>query len=206
MRAREVMTTSVATVGPNATVKEAATLLVEKAVSALPVIDDLGRLVGIVSEADLIALETEPDPMSHILPAPDPVDPVPKTVREVMTEDVIATDEEADVSLVARLMLDHGVKSIPVVMGTRLLGIVSRRDVLRVLARTDREIKVELDDRLEDAAEVVGGVRAEVRDGVVTIDGVTDDRTRHLARLLARSVRGVIDVRFDDPSSSPPAT
>jgi CBS domain-containing protein len=199
------MTTSVATVGPNATVKEAATLLVERAVSALPVVDDLGRLVGIVSEADLIALETEPDPMSHILPVPDPVDPVPKTVREVMTEDVITTDEEADVSLVARLMLDHGVKSIPVVMGTRLLGIVARRDVLRVLARTDREIQVELDDRLEDTAEVVGGVRAEVRDGVVTIHGVTDDRTRHLARLLARSVPGVIDVRFDDPSSSPPA-
>ena len=196
MRARDLMTTPPITIDPDATVKQAATLLVAHGVSALPVVEEGVGLVGVVSEADLMVLETEPDPTSHILPAPVRHEPVARTVRDVMTTAVITTDELADVALVARLMIDHHLKSVPVVMGTEVVGVIARRDVLRVLARTDREIQQEVTRRLLEEVEVIGRVRAEVREGVATLHGCMDDLGRRLAPLLARSVPGVIDVRL----------
>jgi CBS domain-containing protein len=196
MRAKDVMTSPVITVRPDTAIKEAAGLLVDKRVSALPVVKDQGELVGIVSEADLVRLETEPDPRRHLIPQHYEKKTIPRVVGEVMTRDVVAVEEDTDVALVARLMLERRLKSIPVVVGNEVVGIIARRDVLRVLARSDTEIHVELEDLLDDELVMMGRYRAQVSDGIVTLFGPTDRASRRLAELLARSVPGVLDVRF----------
>jgi CBS domain-containing protein len=196
MRAKDIMSSPVITVKPDTSVKEAAAILVGKRINALPVVDEFGDLAGIVSEADLVTLETQPDPRRHLIPSRHPRKAIPRVVGEVMTRDVIAVDEDADVALVARLMLEHRLKSVPVLIGTEVAGIVARRDVLRVLARSDLEIHVELEDLLDEEIQMMGRYRADVSDGVVTLYGPTDRPGQRLAELLARSVPGVIDVRF----------
>lgn len=130
MRVREIMTSAVVTVTPQTRVKQAATLLVERGFTALPVVDS-GKLVGIVTEADLVPLESTPDPRSHILPLEADRPPVAGTVAEVMTSRVVTLPPDADAAQAAQLMLAHGLRSIPVTMGSVVVGIVTRRDLLR---------------------------------------------------------------------------
>jgi CBS domain-containing protein len=196
MRVKDIMSSPVVTVRPDTPIKEAAAILVERRISALPVVGEHGNLTGIVSEADLVVLETQPDPRRHVIPSQYRRKAIPRVVGEVMTRDVIAVDEDADVALVARLMLEHRLKSVPVVIGNEVVGIVARRDVLRVLARSDIEIHVELEDLLDEEIQMMGRYRARVSDGIVTLYGPTDRAGQRLAELLARSVPGVIDVRF----------
>ncbi len=196
MKVREIMSRPVITVPPGLPVKHVAAILVEKRISAVPVVDGEDRLEGIVTEDDLVQLETEPDPRSHILPLPRPRGSLPATAEEAMTRDVIWLTEDADVAEAARLMLERHVKRIPVLSGSRVIGMVSRRDILKVLARTDGEIQLELADLLQDEVAMMGRFRADVWGGVVTLRGSRDDRERRLAVLLARSVPGVVDVRF----------
>jgi CBS domain-containing protein len=198
VRAKDVMSSPVVTVRSETPLKEVAATLVDKRISAVPVVDGNGDLVGIVSEADLMTLEAEPDPRSHIIPLPHHEHHVPRTAAEVMTRHVVALHEQADVSEVAKLMLEHRIKQIPIVDGRRVVGIVARRDVLRVLARDDSDIHVELEDLLDDELLMLGRFRAEVSGGVVTLEGPRDRAGRRLAELLARSVPGVISVRFAD--------
>jgi CBS domain-containing protein len=197
MRAKDVMTSPVVTVTADTSIKDGAAILVQKKISALPVVGFSNELIGIVSEADLVRLEMEPDPRRHVIPQRQHTKPTPRVVGEVMTKDVIAVPEDADVALVARLMLERHLKSIPVVIGTDLVGIVARRDVLKVLARSDLEIHVELEDLLDEEIQMMGRYRARVADGIVTLIGPTDRASRRLAELLARSVPGVIEVRFE---------
>jgi CBS domain-containing protein len=204
MRAKDVMSSPVVTVRPETPLKEVAATLVERRISAAPIVDGNGDLVGIVSEADLMRLEAEPDPRSHIIPLSHHQQQVPSTAAEVMTRDVVALHQQADISEVAKLMLEHRIKQIPIVDGRRVVGIVARRDVLRVLARDDSDIHVELEDLLDDELLMLGRFRAEVSGGVVTLKGPRDRAGRRLAELLARSVPGVISVRFadaDDPAA-----
>jgi CBS domain-containing protein len=198
MRTKDVMTTPVITVSAETPVKEVASVLVSNRVSAVPVVDKHEDLVGIVSEGDLVSLETTPDPRSHILPIPHQYRALPKTAADVMTRDVVTVDELADASLVARLMLEHHVKSVPVVAGKRVVGIVARRDILKVLARSDEEIQAELAELLEEEIVMVGRFCSEVSGGVVTLTGPRDKGDRGLAERLARSVPGVIEVKFAD--------
>src|SRR6266536_339474 len=169
MRVQDIMSSPVVTVSSTTGIKEAAELLVGHGFSALPVVDR-GRLVGIVTEADLVALESVPDPRSHIIPL------------------------EADAGTAAQAMLARGLRSIPVTEGERLVGIVTRRDLLRVLARADDEIGRELAALL--AEELPGEpVTVTVADGVVTLAGqVPDPHDRAVAELLARTVPGVVSV------------
>ncbi len=150
MRATDIMTSPPIVVAPDATIHAAASMLLAHGISAMPVVDELGDLAGIVSEGDLIRLETGPDPRRHVLPTLHETSRVPTTVAEVTTRDVVALPEDADVALVARLMLDRHVKRIPIVRGKRVIGIVSRRDLLKVLARDDDDIRHELDGLLSD--------------------------------------------------------
>jgi CBS domain-containing protein len=197
MRAKDIMWSPVITVRPDTSIKEAATTLVRKGISALPVVDVLGGLVGIVSEADLVTLESQPDPRRHVIPPRYRKKATPRVVAEIMTRDVIAVDEDAEVALVARLMFEHRLKSIPVVTRSDVIGIVARRDVLRVLIRSDLEICVELEDLLDEEIQMMGRYRAQVADGIVTLYGPADRASQRLAELLARSVPGVIDVRLE---------
>ncbi len=120
-----------------------------------------------------------------------------------MTREIISLAEDADVAAAARLILERHVKRIPIVSDGKIVGIVSRRDILKVLARTDDEIQIELRDLLDDEIAVMRDFRAEVSGGVVTLRGPEDERERRLAVLMARSVPGVIEVRFADEALSP---
>jgi predicted transcriptional regulator len=195
MRVREVMTSPVVMVGPDHHLKSVARLLVELTIGAVPVVDEDGRLAGIVSEADLVGLEAVQDPRAHALPAPANA-PVPVTVSDLMTADVVTLRETDDVAEAARLMLRHGYRSIPVVTGDRVVGIVARQDLLAVLARRDTEIRAELDELLGELAGIATSDAVEVADGVVTLTGPADPTRRRVIEVLARTVPGVLGIRF----------
>ena len=192
MRIKDLMTSPVVTVTPTTRLKQAAALLVRHGFNAVPVVDE-GDLVGIVSEADLVRLESSPDPRAHALRWPAPVTSVPHLVGEVMTREVLALPPDADTAEAARLMLDRRVKSIPVVLGRRVVGMVTRRDLLSVLARSDPAIRAEV-ERLLDEELGDGQGRVEVADGVVTLTGFDPGRESELAALLAQTVPGVVEV------------
>ena len=195
MRVREVMTSPVVMVGPDHHLKSVARLLVELTIGAVPVVDEDGRLAGILCEADLVGLEAVQDPRAHALPAPANA-PGPVTVSDLMTTDVVTLRETDDVAEAARLMLRHGYRSIPVVTGDRVVGIVARQDLLAVLARRDTEIRAELDELLGELAGIATSDAVEVADGVVTLTGPADPTRRRVIEVLARTVPGVLGIHF----------
>jgi CBS domain-containing protein len=190
MRTRDIMTSPVVTVTPDTSLKDVAALLVERAINAVPVVDAGDRLCGIVSEADLLALEAAPGTSGARTVAPH-------TAREVMSQSVYTLAEDTDAAAAARMMLRHGLKSVPVVAGDRVVGIVARRDLLRLVARGDQDVRAELASRLREEIELLQRVRIEVADGVVTVAGA-GDLGRQLVVGLARTVPGVVDVRPGD--------
>jgi CBS domain-containing protein len=177
--------------------KDVADLLVRHGISAVPVVDD-GELVGIVSEADLVPLELAPDPRAHLAPLAQPPGGLPGVAGEAMTRAVVALPEDADTAEAGRLMLERRIKSIPVVRGRRVVGIVARRDLLEVLARSDGDIAGELEAVLAAKLGAPSSYRTTVRDGIVELTGPTDPTSRELVTLLARGVPGVVEVRFDE--------
>jgi CBS domain-containing protein len=195
VRVSDVMSSPVVTVAPGAHLKEVADLLVNHEISAVPVVEE-DELVGIVSEADLVPLELAPDPRAHLAPVRQPPGDVPRVVAEVMTREVVALPESADAAEAGRLMLERRVKSIPVVRGRRVVGIVARRDLLKVLARGDQEIARDLQALLEEELGAPSPYRVAVRDGRVELAGPADPAGRRLATLLVRGVPGVVDVCF----------
>ena len=195
MRVMDVMSSPVVTVAPGARLKEVADLLVEHEISAVPVVQD-DELVGIVSEADLVPLQLRPDSRAHLAPVREPPAQLPRVVAEVMTREVVALPERADAAEAGRLMLDRGIKSIPVVRERRVVGIVARRDLLKLLARSDQDIARDLRALLEEELGPPSPYRVAVRDGVVELTGPPDPTTRRLATLLVRGVPGVVDLRF----------
>jgi len=197
MRVRDVMSSPVITVPPDKRLKEVAELLVTHGISAVPVVDD-GELVGIVSEADLVPLELAPDPRAHLAPLADPPVDLPRVAAEVMTRAVVALHEDADTAQAGRLMLDRRIKSIPVVRGRQVVGIVARRDLLEVLARRDQDIARDLEALLASELGATGPFRVAVRDGIARLTGPTDPTSRRLATLLARDVPGVVAVQLDE--------
>jgi CBS domain-containing protein len=115
---------------------------------------------------------------------------------EVMTREVVALPETADAAEAGRLMLERGIKSIPVVRGRRIVGIVARRDLLKLLARSDQDIARDLRALLEEELGTPSPYRVAVRDGMVELTGPPDPTDRRLATLLVRGVPGVVDLRF----------
>ena len=197
MRVREVMSSPVVTVPSGMRLKEVAALLVTHGISAVPVVD-AGELVGILSEADLVPLELTPDPRAHLAPPADPPVDLPRVAAEAMTREVVALPEGADVADAGQLMLERRIRSIPVVRGRRVVGIVARRDLLEVLARTDEAIARDLESLLAAELGAPSPYGVTVRDGVVDLTGPPDPVGRRLATLLARGVPGVLEVRVDE--------
>jgi CBS domain-containing protein len=199
MLVREVMTTPVVTVSPDATVKQAIRLLYERNITAAPVVNGREYVIGVVSEMDLLRNEFEADPRALARPVADPDGMPPHRVDELMTRQVMTVRETTDVAELAELMMTTGVKSVPVVRGTRLVGIVSRRDLMGVLAKSDERIHDDVVDALggyENGAHANGDPHwaVTVRDGVVELRGRTDLATEHIADVLTRTVPGVVRV------------
>jgi CBS domain-containing protein len=193
MRTREVMSSPVVTVPPDAQLKDVAATLVEHGINAVPVVDDGDRLVGIVSEADLLTLEATPGvrhrPGSAARQGP------PHTAREVMSHSVYTLTQDTDAAAAARMMLRHNLKSVPVVAGGRVVGMVARRDLLRLIARSDHDIRADLERRLKEELDALQRLAVDVADGVVTIDAAVGPLARQLLEGLARTVPGVTEVR-----------
>jgi CBS domain-containing protein len=193
MLVREVMTSPVHTVLPSTSVKEALQILDAHAITAMPVVDDHGRPIGVVSEVDLLWAALRPDQRRHEIPPEADVD-VPTVVGEVMNHHPITVEPDGDLAAAVDLMMSTAVKSLPVVHQGRVVGVVSRRDVVHALARSDRAIRAEVDELVRDVA---GDWVVEVEDGVVTIEGPETDAQSRLATALATTVPGVVRVKVD---------
>jgi CBS domain-containing protein len=198
MRARELMTSPVVSVGPDALVKEAARLLVTHGFTLLPVVGADDRLLGVVTESDLLRNRLLPDPreLIHDRP-PEPIPPAPPGVAGVMTTEVVTATPDTHAAELGRLMVDRHLRAVPVVDGDRLVGIVSRVDVLRTIARDDDVIARDVAGHLSAAGRRRWDVT--VTDGVVTLssDGASET-DRHIATVVAGCAPGVVDVRFQD--------
>ncbi|HWM98380.1 MAG TPA: CBS domain-containing protein, partial [Streptosporangiaceae bacterium] len=141
---KDVMTTRVIWVRKDATFREMATALREYRVSAFPVVDDDRKVIGVVSEADMLnkeALDDEPGMISGILHRRDQAKARGVTAGDLMTTAVVAVRPDDTVEHAAKLMYDRRVKRLPVTgENGRLVGIISRADVLSVFDRTDAAI------------------------------------------------------------------
>jgi CBS domain-containing protein len=189
------MTTPVVTVSSGATLKSVAQLLVERDISAAPVVDDAGALVGMISEADVMQLQLHEDPRRHARPVQDSTGRVAEHVSDVMTVDVLAIPPDHDVADVAQVMLARRVRSLPVVDAGGVVGIVSRRDVLRVLVRTDADIVRDLEDILDELPSSLGSWSVSVHEGAVQWRGFGAEDVPAFLRRVAFTVPGVVDVR-----------
>ena len=206
MKVQDVMTTPVITVGLDAPFKEVAERMLDANVSGLPVVDDEGFLVGLVTEADLVSKPAFGSRRHRSLAAF--VDLLTGDARwaakataltagELMTTAVITALPGESVEVVAQRMLERGVKRLPVLEGGRLVGIVSRRDLLRSFHRSDAEIAAELTRKLLSVryAPEDHTVTGKVENGVVTLDGmVRVDNDLPVVEGLARGIPGVVHV------------
>lgn len=206
MLVREVMTSPVITVTEDTPVRRAIRVLHENDITAAPVVDAAGALVGVVSEMDLLRGEFEPDPRAWARPVRCAAGPPPRRVADVMTREVVTVTENTDATVLVGLMVSKRIKSLPVLRGDRVVGIVSRRDLLRMLARSDEELRAEVLARIAEQYPGDPAWRVTVRDGVVELYGPAErdperDPERDAARaeiaaLLARTVPGVVRVRY----------
>lgn len=141
MLVAEVMTTPVVSIPADMPVEEAVALLGGRRISAVPVIDAQERVIGILSEADVLRQPLQSDPRAHLRPTVI-VDASPRTVQEAMSANPTCASPEADCAEVARTMVDAGWKSLPVVdQSGRLVGMVSRSDIIHSMTRPDLDLQ-----------------------------------------------------------------
>ncbi|MDA0645545.1 MULTISPECIES: CBS domain-containing protein [Nonomuraea] len=196
MLVREVMSSPVVTVRGADPVRRAVRILHGHDITAAPVVDDAGRLVGVVSELDLLRGEFEPDPRATVTPVPRTDGPPPHQVNEVMTGDVVTVTETTDVTTAVDLMVGKRIKSLPVLRGKEIVGMVSRRDLMAMLARTDDELRAAVEAALREQYPSGPSWDVTVRDGVAELSGPPSEHTGQIAGLLARTVPGVVRVKL----------
>lgn len=210
-RVREVMTSEVVTAGPETPFKEVVRLMHEHAISGLPIVDTEGVLVGIVTEVDLLFVEEEkgeprrpgrsfltwfvhPVKLAEIEDRSAAI-----TAADIMTRGVVSVGPDTTVRRAIRTLLDAAVKRLPVVdENGRVVGIVSRRDLLTSFLRTDEEIAGEVEQVviLETMWLEPDTIRVDVRDGVATLTGRVGSRsTKKVLLELVRKVDGIVGVQ-----------
>ena len=218
MRARDIMTVSVRTVGPKTSAADVAKLLVEHRISAAPVVGDNGRLVGIVSEGDLIRraeigtqrrrswwleLLTDPDQL-----AVEYVKSRGVKAEEIMTRDVVTVKEDTSVADVAHLLESRRIKRVPVVRRGKLVGIVSRSNILQALvahggpkagrgAVKDQTLRDELLQKIKSEPWSGGAIfNVVVTKGVAHLTGLVRSEQEKQAMLVAaETVKGIKEVK-----------
>lgn len=201
----DVMTHTVAAVGRKANFKEIVRLMEQWKVSALPVLEGEGRVIGVVSEADLLPKEefrdSDPDRYTQLRRLSDLAKAGAVTAEDLMTAPAFTVRANATLAQAARTMAHAKVKRLPVVDTRGLLeGVVSRGDLLKVFLRDDEDIAEEV--RREVVSYLFRApsspVRVQVHDGVVTLAGrVRDTSLVPVAARLVRAVEGVVDVEFE---------
>ncbi len=199
----DVMTSPAVTVGPHTTFKDAVRLMRSKRISGLPVVDGNGRVIGIVSETDLLNKVEKREPDTYLLESRrhrlDRARASALDVASAMTTEVVTVGPEFPIALAAREMHTRGIKRLPVVNSSgTLLGIVSRGDLLTVFLRTDRQLRADVKKALAEAQAKHGGraLTARVESGVVMLEGAFKEKSRCDATVRAiTSIDGVIGVR-----------
>lgn len=216
MQARDVMTSPVITVGKTATVQDVAKILLEKRISAVPVVDNVGKIVGIVTEGDLLhrAEAGTEHPYSwwvHFLGgdatmAADYVKSHATKVADIMTSDVITATPETPLHQIAMLLEDRQIKRLPIVnKAGDLVGIVSRSNLIQAVASSrpklemslsDSTIRQNLLDQLKTQSWTHGHkLGVTVTNGVVDLWGtVQSDNERKAIRIAAEAIPGVAAV------------
>lgn len=192
----DVMTSRVVALAGGAAFKEIVRAMRSRGVGALPVLDGAGRVTGIVGEADLLRAEEHRDGGAAEPSGRAAARAV--TARGLATAPAVTVRADATVAGAARLMARHGVKQLPVVDDAgRLIGIVSRSDLLKVFLRSDEDIAQEVRRLVAGRFPVpLDTVCVEVREGVAVLTGHTPDTSSlPLVLRLVRSVEGVVDVR-----------
>jgi CBS domain-containing protein len=195
---KDLMTTQVVTVGPATPFKELVARLAEQRVSAVPVVDDAGLVLGVVSEADLLLKEEFPDP-DQDLPLfwtkrrrLEREKAAGSTARDLMSVALVSITPDATVAEAARRLHTANIKRLPVLgEGGRLVGIVSRSDLLKVFNRPDRAIRREILDEVIVGEFTLDPARffIQVHEGVVVLEGRVEQRS--LIPWLVRAVHAV---------------
>lgn len=215
MRAHQIMTKYVTTVTPHTSIQDAANIMLRCHLSGLPVVNDDGSLIGIVSESDFLRrseMGTQRKRSTFLQffvgagqLATDFVHEQGRKVEDVMTRDPVTVNEQTPLSELVELMEKRGIKRLPVVSGKVLVGIVTRSNLLQVVASMAREIPDPTadDDHIRDrVTRTIGatdwrpaGFQATVRNGVVHLHGIIfDDHVRQAAIVAAENVAGVKEV------------
>jgi CBS domain-containing protein len=223
VKALDAMTTDVVAVHPDTGYKELVEQLVAHDISGVPVVNDDGRLLGVVTEADVLS-RTGYDGerrralaiLADVLSAREhhwATKALAWTAADLMTRDVVTCAPDDDVRAAARRMLDHGVTRLPVVDDERVVGVLARQDVLRTLVRPDREVAADVARMLATAANRPDElrVRSSVVDGKVVLTGdVRYPEDIGIVVAMVHDVAGVIGVedhlhaREPAPRQAPP--
>ncbi len=206
MKVQDVMTTDVATTGPDAPLKEAALELVRRRISGMPVVDGDGRVLGVVSEADILAKEGDDrrGGGGFLQWLVDPGDPWitarfdAVTVGEAMSQPAQTIAADRPLADAATVMLDEGINRLPVVDDDgKLIGLVSRGDLVRAFARPDDEIRRDIEEDVIRRALWLdpSTVDVTVANGMVTLTGeVASAADAELLPTFTRKVPGVVEV------------
>jgi CBS-domain-containing membrane protein len=216
MKASDVMVGKVVTTYPQASVSEVARLLVDNDISALPVVDGAGRVVGVISEADLMRREeigsekTRPWWVEAVTPgatlAEEFAQSHGKRVEELMSSQVVSATEDASLSEIASLLEKHRIKRVPILRNGKLVGIVSRSNLVQALASSSNKFSAAENDRML-RAEIVARLAEQpwtdfgdrniiVVDGVAHLWGLVGSPNERKALVaLAEGVPGVSNVR-----------
>jgi CBS domain-containing protein len=216
MKVADVMTREVVSIAPEASVIEAVRLMLQHKISGLPVIDASGRLQGVVTEGDFLrrvetGTERKRSRLVEFLLGPgrlatDYVHAAGRKVEEVMTPNVRTVSEDEQLEKVVHLMERYRVKRVPVVRGDKVVGIVTRQNLIRALASLalaahpvaadDAAIRERLLGELKRQSWApVGLIDVVVKDGVVKLSGaLTDERERQAIRIAAENIAGVKQV------------
>ncbi|MFZ5712354.1 MAG: CBS domain-containing protein [Bradyrhizobium sp.] len=212
MRAHQIMTRDVITVGPRASVVDAATIMLRGGVSGLPVVDEQNRLVGVISEGDFlrrseIGTGHKRPRLLEVLAGPvrlarDFVQEHGTEVQNVMTHEVVSVSEDAPLEEVVHRMERNAVKRLPVMRGGSLVGIITRTNILRAIAGLAREIpdptadddhiRVRIARTVNAATWRPLGFQVSVHDGVVHLHGVVaSEEARQATIVAAKGTSGV---------------
>jgi CBS domain-containing protein len=206
MRIEDIMTRDVVTVRPDATLKEAARELVARRISGMPVVDEDGCVLGVLSEGDLLykqrgARQPDGGVLAWFVDRHHEAEDAKldaRLVKEAMTSPAITIDAGWSLASAADRMLTSGVNRLPVVRADRLVGIVTRADIVRAFARSDAEVEQEVTEQLTLYRALWNGdsrIDARVAEGAITLSG--DVRLRSEAEVLPKviaKVPGVVEV------------
>jgi CBS domain-containing protein len=204
MLVRDLMSPAVHTFHPGTPLRDAASVLVVKGISGAPVCDAEGHVLGVLSESDILFKEHGVDAdrgrllgwLSEAMAGDLLAKQAARSVGEAMTSPAITIRPGATVAAAARAMTNERVNRLPVVDGERLVGIITRADLVRAFTRSDEEIQKELEDVIARQLWIpLEYVQLEVERGLVHVTGTVDTRTEaELVTAFATRVPGVVDV------------